>query len=247
MIDFYKFCKILDEASRWKSRNWKRPTTDTLLRLKKYNRIGYYCHFTDVPKIGINPSSEWMDHTPPGIYSYTVKYALEKQIVQLPFANEKKFIWVFRAKNPKKIKKINSSTDEIALIWKELQIINKQRTSKQNIIKMSNYFLRQGIEGIVDNGTSTIHSMEPYQAVFFGSQTIIEVDFFENKLIKDVLVYHDKIYGGEEEKEITVEPEEEKEEVEDFDSYYNNNSDENDAELDYNDDEEQTAYGKSPW
>lgn len=205
----------IKEASRWKNTKWKRPPVDTLLRLKKYNRTGYYCHFSDIPnKIGINPQSVHLEITPHGIYAYTVKYAVQNSIIRLPFASDKKYIWVFRAKNPRKIKKINSRKDEIALLWNELLKINKKRTEKENIMRMTNFFLRQGVEGIVDNGTGTISIGEPHQAVFFGSQTITPVDFFENKLTKD----SDHLLYGDNEKE----EEEEERDSEDDEHYFGN-------------------------
>ena len=60
-------------------------------------------------KIGINPRTDWED-TPYGIYAYTVKYVLSHGIEELPFAGEREYIWVFKARNPKKIRYITDSS-----------------------------------------------------------------------------------------------------------------------------------------
>lgn len=221
-MESLKFKEWLNEASRWKSSNWKRPPVDALERLKKYNRIGYYCHFTDWSnKIGINPKTQHLDYTPHGIYAYTVKYAIEHQITKLPYASDKNYIWVFRAKNPKKIKKIKDRRDEAGQLY--LRATKESYSTSQ----MANWFLNKGIEGFVDEGTSTIHPSEPHQAVFFGSQTIIPVAVFEN----------------------TKSHETPQESDDDFQYGYKNDGDDYDDD-DYDsvyDEPYQTAYGKSPW
>lgn len=225
------FKEWLNEASRWKSTGWKRPPVDALERLKKYNRIGYYCHFTDWNnKIGINPQTQHLDYTPHGIYAYTVKYAIEHKIVNLPYANDKDYIWVFRARNPKKIKKIKDRRDEAGRLY--LRGANESYSTSQ----MANWFLRSGVEGFVDEGTSTIHPSEPYQVVFFGSQTIIPVDVFKNTISQESLKTNLK-------KAISS--------VKEDDPYGDYSDDYQDDDDDFYDsayDEPyQTAYGKSPW
>jgi hypothetical protein len=242
---------LIKEAARWKSTGWKRPHSDTLLRLKKYNRLGYYCHFTDIAnKIGINPQSE--HGTPPGIYAYTVKYVLENQLIKLPWASDKKYIWIFRAKNSRKVQKINNKNDEVAMLWKELTMLNMKRkmdskSRKEQISRISNFFLRQGIEGIVDNGTATIHIHEPFQVVFFGSQTIIPVDFFENKLAKEALNYQNSLFSDDPEPEPEPEEEEEEEEEDDDDEDYFNYEYDPEYPSEFDDEPMRTAYDKSPW
>jgi hypothetical protein len=238
------FKEWLNEASRWKNSKWKRPPVDALLRLKKYNRDGYYCHFSEIPdKLGINPQTKHED-TPYGIYAYTVKYVLSNGIRNLPYAGNYSYVWVFRARNPKKIKKIKSVSESQAktssVVWGSKRYVNengqlwmKATSETESDFAMTKWFLDRGIEGFVDEGTATIHPSEPFQAVFFGSHTVIPVDVFSNVRIQPKDEPNDEINNYDQE--------------EDDDEYG--------YDLDYLDDsefypkgeKEQTAYGKSPW
>jgi hypothetical protein len=136
-------------------------------------------------KIGINPQTQFTDYTPYGIYAYTIKYALENEIVNLPYAQERDYIWVFKAKHPQRIKRIRDRSDKAGSVY-------MQSIESNTVQQMTKWFLDRGIEGFVDEGTSTIHPSEPYQAVFFGSQTIIPLDVFPNSY-RDAETPQDKI------------------------------------------------------
>ena len=70
--------------------NWKK-------RVDKFiNQPNTYVHFSDLPKLGINPQSKYK--TPIGIYAYPFK--LNKLS---DFAQERKYMIVFKAKNPSKV------------------------------------------------------------------------------------------------------------------------------------------------
>lgn len=227
------FRQWLDEATRWKREGWKRPPQDALLRLRKYNRQGYYCHFSDMKdKIGINPQSQFLDYTPFGIYAYTVKYALEKKIVHLPYAEDKDYIWVFRARNPKKIKKIKDRRDANGQLYLS--------GATYTVAAMAKYFLNRNIEGFVDEGTGTIHPSEPYQCVFFGSQTVVPLDVFPNTTGREAW---DKMAH-----QTPSAPEKVDDPYGAFAKMIGLDDDDWEDNYDpYDDPEFQTAYGKSPW
>lgn len=252
------FKEWLNEASRWKSSSWKRPPVDVMERMKKYNRVGYYVHFSEMEdKIGINPKTIETHGTPYGIYAYTVKYALAKGVQNLPYASDYAYVWIFRAKHPKKIKKI-SSVEERSYTKGSPNYLNNygklwRSYSTIDGLGMTEKFLKKGIEGFIDEGTGTIHPSEPYQAVFFGSQTIIPVDVFPNIRKKPGKMPKSPVFGLIKN---TQNPKS------DFDSLYGvskislqtPDDDYDDGDFDYLDDsdvdfddEPQTAYGISPW
>jgi hypothetical protein len=182
------FREWLSEGSRWKDSNWKRPPTDASSMLKKYNSAGFYCHFSQMPdKLGINPKTAW-EGTPYGIYAYEVNYVVSRQIRNVEWASNYPYIWIFKAKNPEKIKRIKRLPDrweidhpvegdlnDAGLLWERV------RSETKSDAAMSKWFLDRGIEGFVDEGTGTIYGgSEPHQAVFFGSQTILPLDVFRN-------------------------------------------------------------------
>lgn len=75
--------------------NKKLGTFNELKQLKESTDKQLFVSFTDIDKLGINPSSKY--DTPIGIYAYTIDYVLEHEINNVPFAGERKFINVFYA------------------------------------------------------------------------------------------------------------------------------------------------------
>jgi hypothetical protein len=174
------FKEWFNEVARWKQSSWQRPSKDSLERLKLYDK-GHFVHFSKLPnKIGVNPQTQHTDYTPYGIYAYPVKYAIQEGIVGLPYAEDLPYIWVFKPKNPKNVKRINN----YAYGQKNRQIYLDGIEEARSVQRMHAVFLNKGIEGFVDEGTSTIHPSEPYQAVFFGSHTIQPIDVFENTYVQ---------------------------------------------------------------
>lgn len=173
MISFTEWLNI-KEGSRWKQSSWKPLPKDTLTRLKLYNKPIYYCSFSYLEyKLGVNPQP-FASTTPYGIYTYPVQYVIKQGIANIPFASERPYIHVLKAKNPRRIRKIETPFDKNAMLWEEA----KRQSYTLGLFHA--YLLKRNVEGFVDNGTGTIHPNEPTQAVFFGSQTIIPVDVFKN-------------------------------------------------------------------
>lgn len=175
------------EAARWKQSGWTPPPKDAMQQLQMYNQPGYYCTFTYMSgKLGVNPQATFSggdsgsNITPYGIYAYLVQYVLKKTIKKIPYAADRPYIWIFTPKNPKKIKKIKAVNDKNAQIW------NVGRMQSYTLGMFHSYFLKRGIDGFDDRGTGTIHYHEPWQAVFFGSQTINPVTVIDNTAMKDV-------------------------------------------------------------
>jgi hypothetical protein len=165
------------EAARWKRSKWEPPPRDAFQRLRKYNKPGFYCHFTFAPdKLGVNPKSVFHHpDTPFGIYAYTVPYVVKTGMLDVPYGSHMTHIWVFKARHPRRIKKIKDRRDKNGQLW----VKGWEETDGQ-MGKATKWFLDKNIEGFIDEGTATIHPSEPYQCVFFGSQTVNAVDVFAN-------------------------------------------------------------------
>ncbi len=55
-----------------------------------------FIHFTDVLKLGMNPSSEWDD--PLAIYSYPVQQIYESlSDLEIPFAGHRRYVYIFKS------------------------------------------------------------------------------------------------------------------------------------------------------
>ncbi len=174
-----RYFEVLDEISRWKASGWIPPSQDVNQRLQKYKKPGYYLSFTSMnTKLGINPQPI-DDITPYGIFAYRVTYALGLGLLNIPYAGEKPYIWVFTARNPKRIKTIKQVGDKA---W-EIYVSGRQQAVTLGM--MNKFFLKKKIDAFIDEGTGTIHPHEPYQAVFFGSQTINPVEVINNTLGKE--------------------------------------------------------------
>lgn len=90
-----KISNLLNEARR----NSAHPAQQKGDIFAKYREMDpeeveyFYISFTDVHKIGINPQSQYS--TPIGVYTYPMAYVLkQKSLAHLPFAGERKNIWV---------------------------------------------------------------------------------------------------------------------------------------------------------
>lgn len=183
MRTFFEFL----EAARWKQSSWTPPAKDSLVRLKRYNKPNYFVHFSDLgQKLGVNPTAAFsggdsgLNMTPYGIFAYQAPYVIQEGITRVPFGGDRPYMWVFTPRNPRKIKKIKAAYDKNAILW--------DQGKKQSYVlgMFHSFFLKRGVEGFVDDGTGTIHPSEPYQAVFFGSQTVKVVEVIENSYSKEV-------------------------------------------------------------
>lgn len=77
------------------------PRVDPLSAFSMYkNKPNMFITYTDLPKIGVNPRSQW--DTPFGIYSYPLDYVLELAYREgtiygvVPFAGESKYVQLFQ-------------------------------------------------------------------------------------------------------------------------------------------------------
>jgi hypothetical protein len=91
----------LDEISAEKKRGIKLPKLVEIL--EPYIDKDYYIQFSDIEKLGIYPHSNF--NTPIGIYCYPLTKDIYKLLLQgkLPFAQERKYLILFKAKNPQKM------------------------------------------------------------------------------------------------------------------------------------------------
>ena len=109
--------EVLFEGLKWKKR------VDKFI-----NQDGIYVHFSDLPKLGINPKSKYK--TPIGIYAYP--FNLEKIS---RFAQERKYMIVFGAKNPERILDSNTySKNQYASDLEKLKLKYGNRKVKKYFI-----------------------------------------------------------------------------------------------------------------
>lgn len=90
---------VIEEARREPARNIRYAPADIINRYA--NRDDVFVHFSNTPKLGINPKSRY--NTPMGLYSYPVKYVanaisqgdrtLHKRV---PFMSEAEYVTIFR-------------------------------------------------------------------------------------------------------------------------------------------------------
>jgi len=124
---------------------------DSIKTLNKYkNKPGFFMHFTDVHKLGINPKSNF--NTPLGIYGYPITDILIEQYEKsyLPFAGDRKYIVIFRMKEWTTFNQESSVVTEEIL----LETVNKVKelcVKNQNITdeKLKNQ-LEKRIDGIFE-------------------------------------------------------------------------------------------------
>lgn len=91
-----KFKEFLLEYRKNAEVNKKESTVEALERIyEEYPNDKLYVSFTEVDKLGINPLSKY--ETPIGVYAYPLEYVISRGIKRLPFANERKYINVFKA------------------------------------------------------------------------------------------------------------------------------------------------------
>lgn len=99
------FRKHIEEATRASKEKVTLPSATEILEgyISDSDVPRYFMQFSDTNKLGINPKSKY--NTPLGIYSYPItKEMIEKfKIGKLPFAQKRKNIIIFKARNPNRI------------------------------------------------------------------------------------------------------------------------------------------------
>lgn len=166
--------------------------------LKYKGQPGVFVHFTNLEKIGVNPQSDYK--TPIGIYAYPIDYVLEKNYIRhLPFAGDRKFLYVLKAQNPpldlqkiddlqfkkffKELKKLYPQKVKILIAnrWENYALVDTPggllwsllyQVSAGNPATWNKIMRQLGINGVLDNGDGIIHVNEPTQAMFTSIQDL---------------------------------------------------------------------------
>lgn len=111
--------KLMKETRRNPEKN---PKISAYEYLEKYFGKGYYISFTEIDKLGINPKSRY--NTPLGIYSYPLDEIKDFQKdsygystwkddgVEVPFAGNNPYIWVFKPKHPERVLELSDYDSE---------------------------------------------------------------------------------------------------------------------------------------
>jgi hypothetical protein len=168
MINF----KTWLEMTRWKREGF--PNQKVTLQAKMQQYPNDFVSFRDMPKIGLNPQPRDSE-TPAGIYAFPVSIILNGGQDNLGMFGSERYVYIIKPKNGVKLLEIKNS--------QERDIYNNIKNSVKTFPKsgaLTANLRRAGYNGVVDWGTRTIHSIEPYQAVFFGEQTIDVLEMFLN-------------------------------------------------------------------
>lgn len=88
-----RLLQYLQEARKNPEKN---PKVNIISVLEPYkDKSMYFIHFTDIPKLGINPQQKY--DTPMGIYSYPLKEIWNKLITdRIPFRGDSKYVFLFK-------------------------------------------------------------------------------------------------------------------------------------------------------
>jgi hypothetical protein len=187
----------LVEARKNPEMNTKQSTLDRLKLIRKQQKGDLFVTFTELEKVGINPTSEY--NTPLGIYCYPIDYVIKKKM-EVPFAPFAPFVNVLRSKSRKTwtlsgwdedikssiigvmanmkldVSKCVASANNRDL-WRGMYwAIMKAKVG--NIHLLSSSILRKaGIDLVVDDkGKGIIHGNERNQAFFLirGALEVVE-------------------------------------------------------------------------
>lgn len=193
--------KIIDlmEARRNPEMN---PRQTVIQQLEEYRyREDVFVHFSDVPKLGINPQQP--HNTPFGIYGYPVDYVIDGYYIfgglknSVPYAGDRRYLVVFEGDtrgmlNPERydVKDLEEDVDKLKrfltpeIVEKSLEeyedgyargllllletIANNVAVAQPRNVWYTQILMLLGYRGILDDdGSGTIHTNEPNQAVFF--------------------------------------------------------------------------------
>lgn len=213
------FTQFLIESRKNPEQNKKTSPLDKLKEYaKKYSNV--FVTFTTVPKLGINPSSEY--ETPVGVCSYPIDYVIENQILNVPFAGFNPYLVVFKPKEYSSILVLDDKTQLESAIIRVNRVLtkkgydtfeatnsvefmhgiylsitnNESKGSKKS--QATNILRAAGYSGIFDNGKGAIHENEPTQAIFFEIKNLTKLDIIYNS---DSLNQHKGKVSREKEKE----------------------------------------------
>lgn len=126
--------------------NPKISTYDQILKYYKLDKKSalpkYFISFTDIPKIGINPKSEF--HTPAGIYTYPIRYVIKNDKLDVPFAGKRKYIHILELNTNKILNGKTYSDSDYYRDERSLnEILNQSDVPPENYENYLDYDLRE--------------------------------------------------------------------------------------------------------
>ena len=161
--------QVLQEKQRFaketgKKFNEQEELVDWLETIPEAEREWTFIHYSDMPKLGINPKNKTYQ-TPLGIYGWNLKYYGSDEMVigNVPFMGNSRYMFVFQVK-PEFRDKIWNLRD--AFEGQHYSEIVGAVDSPRAITKQ---LLSKGIYGIVDFSEG-IYEGEPGQGVFFSTR-----------------------------------------------------------------------------
>lgn len=178
--------------------------------LEKYNgENDVFVHFSDVPKIGINPKQKYT--TPLGIYFFPISYVLENNNIRNNSVFlEKPFVFVVRLltdnildlgklntedilemvekvpeakqKLKERIKDYAMDDDDLNLTPSDLMRVIEDLDYKKMYLSSFKFFKSLGYDGIIDSGTGALFGdSEPNQLVLFDIKSFEVIERIENE------------------------------------------------------------------
>jgi hypothetical protein len=175
-------------------------------RLRKYHGKGLWIHFSDVAKLGINTTPSHRD--PTGIYFFPLDHIADN-FDQYSHWSFRRYFFVCKvnAKNPVNLSTLNEQEADKHLqslnipkvpaslgkneqplpgrdLWNSIEHPLENSTDQQNSngrynVPFRSQFQKLGIDAIIDNGSSIIHSNEPNQMIVLDPSIIQVVEMVE--------------------------------------------------------------------
>lgn len=177
----------VQEMTRWKQAGLQLQSDTLDEKLKQYPpdcyvsfQGGMRSSQGPLMKIGINPKPVDAS-TPAGVYAFpiTMFQTSDQPPHELSYWSPRKpLVYIIKPKSPNKLFIINNR--ETRALYSKIVRETDASGNYPTPAKITHQFMQMGYDGIIDQGTSTMHSFESTQAVFFGAQTINVIDVFEN-------------------------------------------------------------------
>lgn len=171
MLSFSEWRKIY-EARKNPEQN---PKISAYEKLKPYiNKNNFYISFTTIDKLGLHPRSKF--NTPLGIYSYPLQEIAinqnwnEYKEVNVPFAGDREFIWLFKPKNPDRVLELSKydSAD-----WDRDKKVLKEMAKKYGVLKYLN--------GIISKAKYEARIKNPGGYMWYVTKELSEIIETESK------------------------------------------------------------------
>jgi len=176
---------------------------------EKYRGKGLFARFSDVPKVGIRPSTE--HHDPYGVYFYPIDWLAENAgwgttYINLPYitvARIRRSGWLnlatVRPARARELAEKGGVLEEYEArtsgkglnrakggragkrLWDAVEDKVKPFESESNKMEWNRIFGRMGVKAIYDPGTGSVNEREPAQIVVLDLSLIEVVDVVENR------------------------------------------------------------------